>query len=258
MSIAGLDVTTASMARVYDYWRGGREHFAADRAQAAAIDALYPPGSGPRHMVGRNRTWQERAVSSAVHDGIGQVLDLGSGFAAPCPLHEVAKSARTPTRVAYVDIDPLVVSHGSAATAGTPGVAFARADLGNPEAVMADPDVKSVIDPGRPCLAVFGLVLHFTSAADARRVIAGWADWLPSGSRFAVTVAHWADERLWERIRAVYGPAPLFNHSEIQLAGMMRGLDILGGGVEVARGWGPEAVESPGPGKILAAVARKI
>lgn len=245
------------MARVYDYWRGGREHFAADRAQAAAVEALYPPGSGPRQMTARNRAYLERAASSAFHDGISQLVDLGAGFCAPRPLHSVPGAARRQARVAYVDTDPVVVSHGKAATDPVPGVTYAHADLTRPGEVMADPDVRSVIDPARPCLAVFGLVLHFTSAADARRVISGWADWLPSGSRFAVTVAHWADTGLWKLIRAAYGPAPLYNHSPQQVQALFRGLDLLGGGVEVARGWGPEAIESPGPGHILAGVARK-
>jgi hypothetical protein len=122
---------------------------------------------------------------------------------------------------------------------------------------MASPDVRSVIDPGQRTLAVFGLVLHFTSACDARRIVAGWAGWLPPRSRIAVTVGHWSDEVLWERVKAVYGPAPLYNHSPAQVQAMLRDLDLLGGGVEVARGWGPEAVESPGPGHVLAGVARK-
>jgi len=252
-----LDVSIANMARVYDYWRGGKESFAADRAQAAAIEALYPPGNGPRQLTARNRAFLERAVTASLHDRTGQVLDLGAGFPAPGPLHETARNARASARFCYVDRDPVVVSHGRALTDGTPGVTYAHADLGQPGAVMADLDVRSVIDPSQPIAVVLGLVLHFTSACDARRIVAGWADWLAPGSRFAVTVAHWSDLALWERIKAVYGPAPLFNHSPQQVQAWFRDLDLLGGGVEVARGWGPEAIESPGPGHVLAAVARK-
>lgn len=259
MSIAAeLDVTTANMARVYDYWRGGKESFAADRAQAAAIEALYPPGNGPRQMVRRNRAFLDRAVTASLHERTGQVLDLGAGFPGPRPLHEVARAARASARFCYVDKDPVVVSHGRAAVQGIEGVTYAHADLGSPGSVMADPDVRSVIDPSRPALAVFGLVLHFMTASDARRIIEGWADWLPSGSRFAVTVAHWDDAGLWERLGAVYGPARLYNHTPEQVHAMLRGLDLLGSGrVEVARGWGPEPLEPEGPGEILAVVARK-
>lgn len=259
--MAGIDVTTASMARTYDYWRGGKEHFAADRAQAAAVEALYPPGCGPRELTARNRAWLERAVSSAVHDGITQVLSLGSGFVTghggARELHEVALAARDTARVAYVDEDPVVVRHSTALTGPVPGVAFACGDLRRPGEVLADPDVRSVIDPGRPAAVVLGLVLHFTPAAEARRVIEGWARWLRPGSRFLATVAHWDDPGVFERTRAVYGPASLHNHTEDQVAGMMRGLDLLGGGIERARGWGPEPLDAGGPACILAGAGRK-
>jgi O-methyltransferase involved in polyketide biosynthesis len=253
-----LDVTTPNEARAYDYLLGGRESFAADREMADRIAALYPPGApGPRELAARNRVFLGRAVSSACHDRIGQVLDLGAGFPARDPLHEAARAARAGVRCAYVDLDPRVAAHGMAATQGLDGVTYAHADLTRPGDVMADPDVRPVIDPARPVLAVFGLVLHFLDASEARRVIEGWADWLPAGSRFAVTVAHWADEKLHERISAVYGPGRIRNHTPAQVHAMLRGLELLGGGVEVARGWAPEAIESPGPGHILAAVARK-
>lgn len=253
-----LDTRTPDPARVYDYWLGGREAFAADRDLAARVAALYPPGvPGPPELAARNRLFLERAVSSAVHDGVTQVLDLGAGFPAGRQLHEVAQAARDTARTCYVDIDARVVAHGRAAVEGIPGVTYAHADMSRPGEVMADPDVLSVIDPARPCLAVFGLVLTFAPATEARRVIAGWADWLPSGSRFAVTVASWTDERVWEQVRALYAPVPVYSHTEVQVAGMLRGLDPLGQGVVTARGWCPEEIEPPGPARILGVVARK-
>ena len=139
---AGLDVTTANMARVYDYWRGGKESFAADRAQALAIEALYPPGNGPRQMTARNRAWQERAASSAVHDGIGQVHRPRLRLRLPVAAARGREVGHAAARVAYVDADPVVISHGRAMREEVPGVTFAHADLGNPGAVMADPDVR--------------------------------------------------------------------------------------------------------------------
>lgn len=253
-----LDTGTPDPARAYDYLLGGKESFAADREMVARIAAMIPPGTpGPRDLAARNRAFLERAVSSGCHDRIGQVLDLGAGFPAKKPLHEVAQQAKATARVAYVDIDPRVVAHGRAATEGLEGVTYAHADLTRPGEVMACPDVREVIDPARPVLAVLGLVLSTMPATEARRVIAGWADWLPPGSRFAVTVVSWDDAALWERVAAACAPAPLHNHSEMQVAGMLRGLDLLGDGVITARGWGPEVLEVPGPGRILGVVARK-
>ena len=257
-SAAVLDTTVPNAARAYDYALGGREAFAADREMVARLADLFPPGvPGPKELAARNRVFLERAVSSAVHDGVAQVLDLGAGFPAPKPLHEVALAARDTARCCYVDLDPRVVAHGRAAVEGIPGVTYAHADLTRPGEVMADPDVRSVIDPSRPVAAIFGLTLHFFAATDAERIIAGWATWLPTGSRFAVTVASWTDPCVWEKVRAVYGPAPLHNHSAAQVEGMLRVLDILRPGVVTARGWCPEEVEPPGPGRILGVVARK-
>ena len=255
---AALDTETPNPARVYDHWLGGKEAFAADRELAARVEALYPPGvPGPRELAARNRLFLERAVSSACHDRIGQVLDLGAGFPASRPLHEVAQAARDGARVAYVDIDPRVAAHGQAASERIPGVAWGCADLTRPHEVMACPGVRQVIDLSRPVLVVLGLVMTFMPAGEAERVIAGWADWVPSGSRFVLTVAHWPDEDVWERVRAAYGPALLHNHGDDQVKGMLRGMDLLGCGVVTVRGWCPEEIEPPGPGRILGVVARK-
>lgn len=259
-STALLDTATPDGARAYDYLLGGKVSYACDREMVARIAALYPPGTpGPRELAARNRAFLERAVSGALGDpdGPGQVLDLGTGFPAPVPLHEVAAAARTGARTACVDLDARVVAHGLAATEGLAGVTYACADLTRPGDVLANRDVLSVIDPGLPVAAIFGLVLHFLPAADARRVIGGWVRRLPSGSRFVVTVASWPSAAMWERVREAYGPGPLFNHSRQEVQAMLTDAGLTGGGVEVARGWGPEVVESQGPGRILAGVGRK-
>ncbi len=38
-----FDVTTPSIARVYDYWLGGKDNFAADRELGDRLLAFYPP-----------------------------------------------------------------------------------------------------------------------------------------------------------------------------------------------------------------------
>ena len=113
---AALDVSTPNAARAYDFLLGGKEAYEADRQLVAAIEALHPDSSLPRQMALKNRVFQERAVSQAVHDGCRQVLVAGSGFPRPRDLHHVALEARA-TSCAYLDIDPVVVSHGRVLTA---------------------------------------------------------------------------------------------------------------------------------------------
>jgi S-adenosyl methyltransferase len=124
-------------------------------------------------MTARNRAYLERAASSAFHDGIGQLIDGGAGFCPPGPLHSVPGAARRQARVAYVDIDPLVVSHGKAATDAIPGGHVRSRGPDPADGGDGRPGRQVGHRPARPCLAVFGLVLHFLDAGDARRVIAG-------------------------------------------------------------------------------------
>lgn len=254
---ATLDATVPNAARFYDYLLGGREAFDADRKLAAAVEALYPDPGLPRQLARRNRLYQERAVSQAAHDGCRQFLVAGSGFPQPRDLHHVAAEACPAVSCAYLDEDPVVVSHGRVLTAETRNVTYAHGDLAQPGKVLADPDVLSVIDPGRPVCLVLGLVLHFRPAASARTVVEGYLDWLAPGSRVVVTVPHWTDLRLLERLQAVYAPGEVFNHAPLQVQSLFRDMSLLGNGVEIARGMGPEVLAPPAPAFVLAGVGRK-
>jgi len=74
---AGFDPATPNMARVYDYWLGGKDHFPADRAEAERLLGIYPP---LRDLVRENRAFVVQAVSWAARQGIGQFIDLGAGL----------------------------------------------------------------------------------------------------------------------------------------------------------------------------------
>ena len=37
-----FDTSTPNIARVYDYWLGGKDNYAADRAEAERLIAVYP------------------------------------------------------------------------------------------------------------------------------------------------------------------------------------------------------------------------
>ena len=57
--IAGLDTSVAHPARVYDYWLGGKDNFAADREAAERVLAAAP---GLRYRVRANRAFLGRAT----------------------------------------------------------------------------------------------------------------------------------------------------------------------------------------------------
>ena len=103
---SALDTSVPNMARVYNYWLGGKDHFAADRAEADRLVALYPPLPA---LVRENRAFLIEAVGWAARQGIGQFIDLGAGLPASPSVHQAARAVLPAARVAYVDIDPVVL-----------------------------------------------------------------------------------------------------------------------------------------------------
>ena len=101
--IAGLDTSVAHPARVYDYWLGGTDNFAADREAAERVLAAAP---GLRYRVRANRAFLGRATRYlAAEAGLRQFLDIGTGIPAAGNTHEVAQQVAPDARVVYVDND---------------------------------------------------------------------------------------------------------------------------------------------------------
>lgn len=104
-----VDTSRPHPARIYDYFLGGKNHFAADRAAAAEI---LRSSSHPRTLARENRAFLGRAVRYlAAEAGVRQFLDVGTGLPATDNVHEVAQSVAPESRVVYVDNDPLVLAH---------------------------------------------------------------------------------------------------------------------------------------------------
>src|SRR5690348_15346080 len=100
-----LDVSKPNIARVYDYWLGGKDNFAADRAEAGRLLEIYP--QLPR-LARENRLFLARAVTWLAAQGIGQFLDIGSGLPTAQNTHQAAQAVNPACRVVYADYDPLV------------------------------------------------------------------------------------------------------------------------------------------------------
>ncbi|HEX4062230.1 MAG TPA: SAM-dependent methyltransferase, partial [Streptosporangiaceae bacterium] len=133
---SALDTTVAHSARVHDYWLGGKDNFAADRAAGDAVMEAYP---GIVMSVRANRGFLARVVRFlAVEAGIRQFLDIGTGIPASNNTHEVAQSVAPESRVVYVDYDPVVLSHARALLTSSPeGVTnYIDADLREPSKIL--------------------------------------------------------------------------------------------------------------------------
>ncbi len=183
-----IDVSRAHPARMYDYYLGGKNHFAADRVVADRALRSWPAA---RIGLRENRGFLGRAVRFlAAEAGIRQFLEIGSGLPAANNVHEVAQDVAPESRVVYVDLDPLVIAHSRALlTSSSPGrTEFVRADLRSPESILSSPVLRSVIDFGQPVALLLVAVLHDLRDEDRPdEVVGALVDALPRGSYVAAS-----------------------------------------------------------------------
>ena len=156
---ASLDTSVPNAARMYDYWLGGKDNFAADR-EAADRSALAVPQLP--WLASQNRRFLGRTVRFCADAGITQFLDIGSGLPTMDNVHEVAERVTADPHVVYADSDPVVVSHGQALLA-SPRTAAIHGDLTRSEEILDDADVRRLIDFARPVAILLVAVLHFVS-----------------------------------------------------------------------------------------------
>jgi SAM-dependent methyltransferase len=185
----GIDVATPHTARMYDYFLGGKTNFAADRDAAERVIASIP---GVVETARANRAFLARAIRHAAEQGMRQFLDIGTGIPAPGNTHEIAQSVAPESRVAYVDNDPIVLAHARALMApdGRGRTTYVQADLREPEKILASPEVRDVIDFGRPVCVALISIMHFISAADdPQRIVGTLREALAPGSMLIVAQA---------------------------------------------------------------------
>ena len=230
----GIDVTRPSVARVYDYWLGGKDNFASDRDMGRRMAELNP---ALPQLVRHNREFICAAAARAAAAGISQFLDLGSGLPAHPAVHEAVRQVTPDARVCYVDIDPVAVVHGEALLACGEGLAAVRADLTEPETVLADPRVRAVIDMSEPVAVIMAAVLHFQSADSAAAVCGEYMSRAALGSWLIVSSGHYQDTELAARLQRTATHARFWNHDASDLASMLTGLEPVGPGVCEARRW---------------------
>jgi len=235
-----------------DYWLGGKDNYAADRAEAERLLRIYPP----LHAMAReNRAFLARAVTWAAEQGVSQFLDLGAGLPTVQNTHQAARAVNPAAAVAYVDTDPMVLAHARALLATSDCVTAVAADLRDPAAVLADPGLRAVIDPARPVAVLLGAVLHFLDANAARQVTAGYAQVMTPGSCLVISVARYDDHMLGKQLAAEYTAAPFINHTPEDIASFFAGLDMTGPGLTEAqtwRAWMPGPVLRRRTGHVLA------
>ncbi len=237
-----IDITRPSVARIYDYALGGSHNFAADREFAEQVFAALP--DAPR-MARDNRVFLRRAVQFLCSAGVDQFLDLGSGIPTVGAVHEIAHAATPAARITYVDNDPVAVAHGRRLLAGDERIAVLSADLRDPAAVLAAPEVREHLDLGRPVAVLLVSVLHFVDDdADPAGIVAAYTGAVADGSY--LVLSHGTSEDTAEAggaaalYRSARSPGAVRARSRAEIAALLDGLALTDPGLARLPLWRPE------------------
>jgi hypothetical protein len=165
-----FDTSVPHIARVYDYWLGGKDNFAADRELGEQTLQAYP---NLVFSVRANRAFLARAVGFLAGEaGIRQFLDIGTGIPTANNTHEVAQQITPEARIVYVDNDPIVLSHARALLKSSKqgACAYLDADLRDPDTILAA--AAGTLDFSQPVAIMLIAVMHFIGDdARARAII---------------------------------------------------------------------------------------
>ncbi|GAA0477714.1 SAM-dependent methyltransferase [Streptomyces stramineus] len=176
-----VDISTPSVARMYDYLLDGRNHYPADRRACADLLRQVP---SMKALALNNRQFLRRAVRALARDhGIRQFIDHGSGLPTQDNVHEVAQRVDPGCRVVYVDNDPIVWNIGGALLERDRNSAVLQADMRDTARIFDSRQVRGLIDLNRPVAALFVSVLHCIPDEDGPgALVEEVASRLPDGS----------------------------------------------------------------------------
>jgi len=236
----GVDPSTPNVARMYDYYLGGKDNYAADREAAEKVLAHYPE---LRAVARENRAFLIRAVRFLVGEaGIRQFIDVGSGLPTQQNVHEVAQRAAPDARVVYVDYDRIVITHARALLRGLPGrTAVVEADLRRPESIIEHADTNAMIDFSRPVAILMSAILHFVrDEEDPSGLVARLMRPLAPGSYLAIS--HAGGREITPRAHDAAGEyrsatAQITLRQQSQVEPFFAGLDLVDPGVVALSDW---------------------
>jgi hypothetical protein len=268
----GLSIETASsgpglgglnVARMNDYWLGGRDHSEMHRefADRVAIAAPYLP-----YLVRAQRALLQRMVRHLMDQGLRQFLDLGSGLPTAGHVHEIAQDRDPAARVVYVDFDSSIVDDGHRLLAGNDNAALLETDIRQPRTVLDILRERRLLDLREPVAVLAIAVLqHIPDSDDPAGVITAYLDAMCPGSYLALS--HYGpDEHLTKGITRFsqlnFGQVPAVTFRDrTSVALFFAGLELVEPGIVPIIKWRPDPDDDPGINPeqhpIFAGVGRK-
>jgi hypothetical protein len=256
-----FDTSVAHVARVYDYWLGGKDNFAADRAAGDQAISAFPaiPLSARA-----NRAYLARAVRFLAGEaGIRQFLDIGTGIPTANHTHQVAQSVAPDCRVVYSDNDPVVLSHARALLTSHPEGAteYIDADLNDPKKILDG--ATALLDFSRPVAVMLMAILqHIDDAHDPYAIVATLMGALPAGSYLAIShpasdIDAEAMAKMADVLNKMMAERVTFR-DRAAVSEFFAGLELVEPGLVQASKWRPASeMEAASPAALWAGVARK-
>ena len=256
-----FDTSVAHVARVYNYWLGGKDNFAADRAAAEQAMSAFP---GIVLSARANRAFLRRVVTYLAGEvGIRQFLDIGTGIPSANNTHEVAQSVAPDARIVYVDNDPVVLAHARALLTSTPAGAtdYIDADLRRTDQILAA--AASTLDFSKPVAIVLMAILQqLSDEDDPCAVVGSLMAAVPSGSFIALSHPardiHAAEmAEMAKTLNQMMAEKVTFR-TQSEVAKLFDGLELVEPGMTNVPDWRPETEEeASSPAALWGGVARK-
>jgi hypothetical protein len=241
-----IDTSVAHIARIYDYWLGGKDHFAADREAGDEAIRAYPD---MHSSVRANRAFLRRAVRYlAAEAGIRQFLDIGTGLPSANNTHEVAQAIAPASRIVYVDNDPIVLAHARALLTSSPegATGYLDADARDTGKVLAE--AAQLLDFSEPVGVMLIAILHVIGDDDdPHQLVAKLMAAVPPGSYLVMT--HVAGDMQGHAARATAAASRLSQimaqrvtpRSQAQVARFFDGLELIEPGIVPIQQWHPDS-----------------
>lgn len=236
-------------ARIWNYWLGGKDNYAVDRAAGDAWTAIHPQVV----VIAREtRKLLHRTLRYLVTEaGIRQFLDVGTGLPTVDNTHEVAQRLAPDARVVYVDNDPLVLAHARALLTGTPegSTRYLHADMHDARTLAQG--AAEILDLSQPVGVYFmGVLGHIADIDEARGIVAALMDRMPSGSYLTICDGtHPAEEdSAFTRAQQEYadsGAVPYWNRTHEEVRSLFGDLELIAPGFVSATQWRPDDPANP-------------
>jgi hypothetical protein len=260
LAAAGLEPPKPSVARMYDYFLGGKDNYAIDREAAERIIAAHPQ---QRRLCRNNRSFLVRAVRYVAERGISQFVDLGTGIPTSPNVHEVAGEVNPQARVVYIDNDPVVQTHNEALLATREGVVAVDGDMRHPQKILERPELSETVDFSKPVMVLFVAVFHFIAEADdPKAIVSAFTDRMAPGSYLAISTATSddTDPAVIQSIQEIYATAEVQGvfRTQKRILELFNGLELVSPGlVDVSQWRSPWGDAKPTKIRIMAGLGRK-